>query len=263
MRKALTLLPLLILAACNSNDPEQSKSYMTISFENCTFADGAHNNMPDNNSRTEYTEAGATFTALNYYYSLVGIMVADNGEKPQTSGEYIGYSNGKCVVCNTEVAEGEVLPMGADGTSKYSVWSFSSYLTSDIPSFSFADGAVHKAVSMKVNNDASVWQKLKIGYYSKPAFTSGDYFDAIFTGYDAAGNPTASVTVPLADFRDGKSVLVENWTEVNLSPLGYVNKIELTADFSENFISLMYGMSADACPYMVCVDEIKFDVTGE
>ncbi len=50
---------------------------------------------------------------------------------------------------------------------------------------------------MKVNNDAMVWQYMKIGFYSKPAFTTGDYFEAIFTGYDAAGNETGKVTVPL------------------------------------------------------------------
>ena len=267
MKKTLMILPFLIFAASCSKEnktPEDSTVYQTISFENHTFADKKHNNFPSASGiDSTYTEFGATFTAQNYYYFLSGILIADDYEKPQLEGEFIAYSNGKRVVCNKDFEEGKEPPMGADGTSKYSVWSYSQYNKDVRPSFSFADGVEHKAVSMKVNNDAMAWQYMKIGFYSKPAFTTGDYFEAIFTGYDASGNETGKVTVPLGDFRDGKSLLVEDWQDVDISPLGMVNKIVLTADFSDNFMSFMYVTTKEDCPYMVCVDEIKFDITEE
>ena len=178
MKKTLMSLPLLIFAASCSKEnktPEDSTVYQTISFENHSFADKKHNNFPSASGiDSTYTEYGATFTAQNYYYFLSGILIADDYEKPQLEGEYPAYSNGKRVVCNKDFEEGKEPPMGADGTSKYSVWSYSQYNKDVRPSFSFADGAEHKAVSMKVNNDAMVWQYLKIGFFSKPAFSTGD-----------------------------------------------------------------------------------------
>ena len=131
MKKTLMILPLLIFAASCSKEnktPEDSTVYQTISFENHSFADKKHNNFPSASGiDSTYTEFGATFTAQNYYYLLSGILIADDYEKPQLEGEYIAYSNGKRVVCNKDFEEGKEPPMGADGTSKYSVWSYSQY----------------------------------------------------------------------------------------------------------------------------------------
>ena len=80
----------------------------------------------------------------------------------------------------------------------------------------------------------------------------------IFTGYDATGNATGSVPVVLADFRDGKTFIMDTWTKVDLSALGKVNKLVLTATPSDKLKDLLYGAS-----YSVCVDQIVFDVTDE
>lgn len=111
MKKTLMILPLLIFAASCSKEnktPEDSTVYQTISFENHSFADKKHNNFPSASGiDSTYTEFGATFTAQNYYYSLSGILIADDYEKPQLEGEYPAYSNGKRVVCNKDFEEGK------------------------------------------------------------------------------------------------------------------------------------------------------------
>ncbi len=254
-------MPLLVLAACSSkNDPDHT--YYTISFEDCRFDDGKHNNYPSESGSADYSEFGADFTVTNYYTQTSGILVADNCEKPVVESEYYNNASDKCVVNNDyvkpEKGEEEKAEYGADGSAKYSVWAYNSYVSKDVPQFSFSTGVTRKIVSLKVNNVAQYWQRMKIGFYSKPGFSDGDYFEAIFTGYDAAGNETASVVVPMADYRDGEKFLMESWTEVDLSALGNVNKVGLTASYSTAFSELFVGES-----YAVCVDKIKFDVSAE
>lgn len=254
-------MPLLVLTACGSKD-EPDHTYYTISFEDCRFDDGKHNNYPSESGTADYSEFGADFTVTNYYTQTSGILVADNCEKPVVESEYYNNASDKCVVNNDyvkpEKGEVEKAEYGADGSAKYSVWAYNSYVSKDVPQFSFATGVTRKIVSIKVNNVAQYWQRMKIGFYSKPGFSDGDYFEAIFTGYDAAGNETASVVVPMADYRYGEKFLMESWTEVNLSALGNVNKVGLTASYSTAFSELFVGES-----YAICVDKIKFDVSAE
>ena len=261
MKKTLLLLPLLVLAACSSkNEPE--KIYYTIAFEDISFDAGKHNNYPSDSGTAAYSEFGADFEVTNYYTQTGGILVADNCEKPVIDSEYYHNASDKCVVNNDyvkpEKGENEKAEYGADGSANYSVWAYNSYVSKDVPQFSFTTGVTRKIVSLKVNNVAQYWQRMKIGFYSKPGLSDGDYFEAVFTGYDEAGNETASVVVPMADFRDGRTFLMESWTEVDLSALGNVNKVGLTASYSTAFSELFTGES-----YAVCVDNIKFDVTAD
>lgn len=62
----------------------------------------------------------------------------------------------------------------------------------------------------------------------------------------------------MADYRDGKTFVMEEWTEVDLSALGEVNKVVLTATPSETLANAFYGDY-----YAVCVDEIRFEVPAE
>lgn len=255
-KKALNLLPLLFLAVCCSKNNDSEKSYESISFEQCEFTGDNHNNLPASNEKSGYTEMGATFIVENVYYMIGGILVADNCEKPVVDADYYNGASDKCVV-NNALEEGEEGgTYGAGGSAKYSIWAYNSYMADMVPGFSFDGGVTRKIVSLEVNNVAQYWQRMKIGYYSKPAFSDGDWFDAIFTGYDAAGKETGMVVVPMADFRNGKSFIMDTWTEVDMTALGEVNKVVLNYDASDAFLNLNIGGS-----YSICVDNIKFEVS--
>lgn len=246
------------LTSCSDDEPEKEPVYKTIAFEDCQFdTEKAVDNFAASGKSNTYTEFGADFTNENIYYNMSGILVASTSEKPETEGTYVSIASDRKVVCNLEADDANHFT-GADKTDKYSVWAYSTYKTDNVPSFAFAEGVEHKINSLQVNNVAKYWQVMKVGYYSKPGFAEGDYYEVTFTGYDAAGNKTGEVPVIMADYRGGKTFIMDTWTKVDLSALGKVNKIVLTATPCETLKNALYG---DA--YAVCVDQIEFDVTDE
>ena len=75
-----------------------------------------------------------------------------------------------------------------------------------------------------VTNNAYAADVIKKGNDYGRAFKDGDYFKLTFTGY-LAGVKIGTVEFYLADFRDGKSLIVTNWTYVELKDLGIVDEI--------------------------------------
>lgn len=262
MNKHLCLLPLLAFVACESNDEPETPTvpeptYVTVSFEDCTFAENSHDNFAASGSSASYTEFDAEFSNTNTYYMCGGVVVADQSEASDWEDEYAGVPSDRKVICNHASSE-EGYFTGADSTAKYSVWAYTTYSPAVLPQLTFPAGVEKKIVSAKVNNVAKYWQLMKIGYYSKPGFEEGDYYEVHFVGYDSLAVVTDTVDVVLGDFRDGKTFIQEDWTEVDLSPLGNVNKVVLTATHSDKLNNLLYGDS-----YAICVDEIKFEVPAE
>ena len=85
-------------------------------------------------------------------------------------------------------------------------------------------------------------------------FDAGDWFKIIITGFSTNGNQTGKVEFYLADFRNGKSYICQEWTEVNLKSLGKVNKLEFTFESTD---SGEYGMNT---PAYACIDDIIYYV---
>ncbi|WP_198019127.1 DUF4465 domain-containing protein [Prevotella falsenii] len=222
----------------------------TVGFEDCTFAQGKHNNIVSGKVTT-YTEAGIDFKNQEKYTYFSGVVVSDASEVSKWESEHPGVASGNKVITTDESK-----PAGAEGTSKYAIMRYDDYLTGksngEKPEFAFNDGTEHAMVSMMVNNTAEIWQKCKIGYYSKPAFKEGDFYEAVFTGYDAAGKETGKVVVPMADYRDGKTYICGEWTQVDLSPLGKVNKVSLSHQASDSFDNLT------SSSFAVCIDNLIF-----
>ncbi len=56
--------------------------------------------------------------------------------------------------------------------------------------------------------------------FVKGRFADGDFFKLTIFGQDSFGEQTGAVDLYLADYRDGKSDALANWTWVDLTPLG-------------------------------------------
>ena len=239
---------MLAVTACSSDDDASKKPapvvYETVTFEACEIPESDTSNIPGNDETATYEEFGARFVCNNHYFEIGGIWVTNTSAL--SDGSLI--PSDKCVICNADPAF-----YGADGTAQYSVWAFTPSNSSYLPQMTFGEGITRRIASAKVNNVAKYWHVIKYGYYAKPGFSEGDYYEVIFTGYDAAGQVTGEVPVVMADYRDGKTFIMEEWTEVDLSALGEVNKVVLTATPSETLSDALYGDF-----YAVCVDEMKF-----
>lgn len=98
-----------------------------------------------------------------------------------------------------------------------------------------------------VTNNAYAVYAIQNGYTPARAFKDGDYFKLTFIGY-LGGVKIGTKEFYLADFRDGKSLVVKEWTYVELTDLGIVDEIrcELTStDTGDN------GMNT---PSYFCLD---------
>ena len=225
MKKVLLLaLPLMAsIVSCSDDDGPSAPVYEVITFESCEFAEGKTNNV--SGSTGEYKELDATF-AWKDYYTMVGgdvvsslAMISEAGTPTATS---VALPEG------TEHA-------GADGSDKFLVLLNDNYVKDFLPEFSFAPGMERQIVSLQIMNSTAMYQYMKYGYYSYAPMAAGDYCDATITGYDAQGNETAAVTVTLADFRDGKEFIMEQWTEIDLTALGAVNKVAFALTWPDSW----------------------------
>ena len=146
---------------------------------------------------------------------------------------------------------------GAAGTAKFVSFCFSKYVKDYDMSFSFGEDKEHKILSAFVNNSACMYQLMKFDRYSTEGFAAGDYCEVIFTGYDAQGKETGKTVFALGDYRDGKEFVCSEWTKVDLTALGTVNKVVITVDVN-NVSGLVATDSASG--FSVCLDEIEFEV---
>jgi hypothetical protein len=94
----------------------------------------------------------------------------------------------------------------------------------------------YQPASVRVTNTTYAALDMQTGsLFSKP-FGPGDFFNVTFTGYAAAGltgGATGATTFYLADFRDGKSLIVTTWDLLDLTPLGQSASIGLSWDSSD------------------------------
>jgi hypothetical protein len=86
-----------------------------------------------------------------------------------------------------------------------------------------------------VNNNNYAYYTMLYGdsSFGVDPFAAGDWFTLTITGKDAAGVVTGSVDFYLADFRDGKSEIVNIWHYVDLTGLGMVKSLEFSMDSSD------------------------------
>lgn len=246
----------LATTACSDDDnneqpPVPEPVIETISFEACEFADKRTDNIADSGTENTYDEFGAKFIHYNYYTMIGGVFISSKAEMPADADGMPGAAT----VAGDEKAE----TVGADNTAKFAVFGVDAYVENYDASFTFGEGVTHKILSAKVNNSARTYQYLKYGFYSKRGLKADEYCEAVFTGYDAKGAKTGSTAFALADFRSGKNFVCSEWTEVDLSALGEVNKVTVTL----NLIAIAEEIQLSTEAFSLCVDEIKFELPAE
>ncbi len=83
-------------------------------------------------------------------------------------------------------------------------------------------------------------------------FEAGDWYKITITAHDRNEN-TRTLDVYLADFRNGKSLLTDNWTSIDLSSLGdTVSKLTFEASSSD------MGQFGINTPAYFCIDNIVY-----
>jgi len=119
---------------------------------------------------------------------------------------------------------------GAGGSAQFAVV-YAGFL--ETTNARFLDGQEFQFRSLMINNTTWAVHALRDGSPPARAFRAGDWFKIIITGFDARGNETGKVEFYLADFRNGRSFILQEWARVDLTSLGEVNKLEFTFDSTD------------------------------
>ena len=109
--------------------------------------------------------------------------------------------------------------------------------------------------SLYITNSTYAYLGLKNGDYGTGGigkkFTTGDWFKVTLKGYKS-NVLTSSIDIYLADFRNGKSIILKSWTKVDVSALGQVDLVTFTFDSTDKS-----GIWLNT-PAYACIDNIEF-----
>ena len=102
-----------------------------------------------------------------------------------------------------------------------------------------------------VNNSTYAALVMRDGNRFARKFESGDWFKLTIAGY-ADDELRDSVDFFLADFRDGKTFICNEWTRVDLLPLKGVNRLDFTIDSSDKTQEWINT------PTYACIDDLAY-----
>lgn len=114
-----------------------------------------------------------------------------------------------------------------------------------------SDAYVYEPQSIKLTNSTYSYLYVKNGdaAFGMPAYSEGKYFKIIFTG-KLDNVETGVVEFYLADFRDGKSYITRDWTNLDLTKLGVVNEINISFESNDT------GDWGVNTPLYACIDNL-------
>lgn len=110
--------------------------------------------------------------------------------------------------------------------------------------------------SLRITNGTYPYFAIYEGNQYSKKFADGDWFKIIITGYDDSDAPTGAVEVYLADFRNGKSFILNSWMPVDLSPIDECTSLKFTFDSTDKGD---YGVNT---PTYAIIDDIVYETTG-
>jgi hypothetical protein len=250
MKKINKFLLLLVISStlfvsCEKEEGPSSE-LVTLSFEELSPGNEGYWNGADGSGEIK---SGELIMTNNY----------TNGDHPSWDG--FSYSN----LYDTETAGfGNQYSVFNEVNGENNFLVFTPSYTEDVFA-TFEDGAEYGIKSIKLCNNTYAALSMKNGdvFGKKFGGDSGeeeDWFKVTISGYDAAGDLQGEVDFYLADFRESgvaNDYIIEEWTEVDLSSLGEVNKITLS--FNSSDVG-NYGVNT---PKYVCVDDIIYEVIAD
>lgn len=148
-----------------------------------------------------------------------------------------GYSNQYSVIAG----------QGAGGSSKFALVYDSAEI--HLPYIN----SYQKVKSVMLTNSTYAYYDMSLGSSFSKKFDDGDWFKVIIRGF-YGDKLTGTVEFYLADFRDGKSLIVRDWTKVSLGAMGAVEKLVFTFDSSD------IGVFGINTPKYVCLDDLVVEV---
>ena len=195
----------------------------------------------DDEDRTEFTSGDFEFAT--------GCMV------DYASWWFFGYANSTDTKYETlDDQWNNIVGGGYDNSANYGVAYASSYYgPCNVTVLNHEDGIV--VPGFYITNSSYTYSSMLNGDAYAKKFGKDDWFKLTITGYDAAGEVTGTKDFYLADLRDDKAYIINDWRYVDLSGLGKVSKLSFALSSTDNGD---WGMNT---PAYFCFD--NFGAEGE
>lgn len=168
---------------------------------------------------------------------------------------WYGFAYSNCIDKTTKGWTNQYSVFGDGGykSKQFAIAYYASFEGTVAPNFQFANQEEKVLENVMITNGTYAVLAIQEGESPAKKFEKDDWFKVIFTGYKADGTKIEKpVEFFLADFRNGKTDICKTWQEVNLKPLGKVNKVTITFDSSDK--------SGDGLntPAYVCIDNLTY-----
>lgn len=235
----LIVLFSLLIISCEKDDVTITK---VVDLENKLT--GAETQWTGDKSGTEIPgDYGSTWK--NQFSGADNLFVFDNYYSDSYWGGFM-YTNKSDVTTASSVNNSAITGKAYTG---------SVYLTANSTAYnpaviSFKGEAAYRVKGMYVTNSTYAYFSMKNGDQFAKKFGEGDWFKLKIKGKDKAGNDTQAVEFYLADFRNGKSELLNQWKWVDLMGLGEVKSVHFELSSTDNG---EWGMNT---PSYFCIDDI-------
>ncbi len=195
-------------------------------FEETQLLSESHYGGADSNVNVGFTSGDAYFSHTSAEYSWEGFSYSN-----ETDTTTAGYTN----QFSAYVTDGDGHAYTA-GDNQYGIcyvpndWLGGTY--DQLPqTTSFGDNT--SISGMWVTNTTYAYLAILNGEGGATAFSDGDWFQLTVKGIDAEGEYTDTVDFLLADFQNGNSTIIDQWTWVDLSDLGSVAGLEFNLTSSD------------------------------
>ncbi len=236
--KLTKLISLAILVFSLSSCIKEPHSYYreTITFQEATLAPETYWNGEDGTG-------SKIFGSVSFYNKF---------EENESGGYWKGFAYSNITDIETQGSENQYsayLSIGGYPGNVYSVV----HVNGESATMSFIN--VGTPISILITNSTFAYFSMKNGNGSIAPFGPGDWFMLTITGYNINNDPIDSVEFYLADYREGKTKIIDEWKQVNLNSLSGSTKIIFTLSSS---ISDEFGLNI---PAYFCIDNFEISYT--
>lgn len=216
----------------NGGNPTPAENLATIGFEDIVLPDtGFVNNL-------EYQSEGVRFSN-NYSESAYGPY-------------WDGFSFSKLTDRTTAGIVNQYSTYAESGAEKSKNFAIAFAGFESPTNFQFVSDQTYTLKSVMLNNSTYTALSIKDGDSFSKQFEADDWFKVIFTGYNVDGTVGKTVEFYLADYRDNKEYICNEWTKADLESLGKVNKVTITFDSTDK------GEFGVNTPQYVCLDNLVY-----
>jgi len=132
---------------------------------------------------------------------------------------------------------------GAEGSKQFAIAYAPDYASAPVQ---LIFPIVKKVVSVQLANSTYTYLSLKNGDQFNAPFKEGDFLKVTLKGFNAMNEPTGMIEYYLADYREGKRILADDWKILDISALGTVARIEFSMQ-----------SSSPGAPTYFCLDNLR------